>query len=132
MANTFLLKIITPNHEVYSGEVEKLLLKNADGEFMILANHGDLIASTIPTIIKFKDVKEKENEIFLSTSIVNVTGKEVTICSDAAEFAKDIDTERATRAKERAEERLKEPDKYDKERTQLALLRAIERLRLKK
>ena len=40
MANTFLLKIITPDHEVYNGEVEKVFLKNADGDFEVLANHA--------------------------------------------------------------------------------------------
>ena len=39
MANTFLLKIITPSHEVFNGEVQKVFLRNSDGSFEILANH---------------------------------------------------------------------------------------------
>ncbi|AGX41539.1 ATP synthase F1 subunit epsilon [Clostridium saccharobutylicum] len=132
MANTFLLKIITPGHDVYNGEVEELILKNADGLVTILANHAKLITSTVPSIVKFKDAQGNVNDLFISTAIVNVSDNEVTISSDAAEFAKDIDFERAEEARGRAEGRLKDIDKYDKKRAQLALIRATERLRLKK
>ena len=86
MANTFLLKIITPGHDVYNGEVEELILKNADGLVTILANHAKLITSTVPSIVKFKDAQGNVNDIFISTAIVNVSDNEVTISSDAAEF----------------------------------------------
>ena len=43
MANTFLLTVTTPNREVYNGEVEKVFLKNAEGDFEVLANHENMI-----------------------------------------------------------------------------------------
>ena len=33
MANSFLLKIVTPSHDVYEGMVQRVFLKNSDGEF---------------------------------------------------------------------------------------------------
>lgn len=132
MASTFLLKIITPDHEAYSGEVEKVFLKSADGDFEILANHEKMIASTIPCIAKFKDSKGIEDELFISTSIVHITRNEMTICSDAAEFERYIDEERAEQAMIRADKRLKEANKYNKSRAELALLRAKQRLILKR
>lgn len=131
MANTFLLKIITPSHEVYNGEVEKLFLTNADGQLAILANHGNLITSTVPSVVRFQDAKGSTNELFVSTSIVEVTDNKATVCSDAAEFKEEIDFERAEEAKSRAERRLSSSEKYDKNRAKLALIRATERLRLK-
>ncbi len=132
MASTFLLKIITPNREVYNGEVEKVFLKSADGDFEILANHENMITSTIPCIAKFKDSKEIQDELFISTSIVHIIENEMTICSDAAEFEEDIDEERAIQSKIRAENRLKNSDNHDRERIQSALLRAKQRLKLKR
>lgn len=132
MASTFLLKIITPGHEVYNGEVEKVFLKNADGDFEVLANHENMIASTIPCIAKFKDSQGIEDELFISTSIVHVTENQMTICSDAAEFEVDIDEARAEQAKIRAENRIKNADGHNRQRIQSALLRAKERLKLKK
>ena len=132
MASTFLLKIITPNREVYNGEVEKVFLKNADGNFEILANHGDMITSSVPCIAKFKDSKGIDEELFISTSIVHITKNEMTICSDAAEFEEDIDQARAIQAKVRAEKRLEKADPNNKDRAESALLRAKQRLKLKK
>jgi F-type H+-transporting ATPase subunit epsilon len=132
MANTFLLKIITPNHEVYNDEVEKVFLKSADGGFEVLANHENMIASTIPCVVKFKDSKGIDDELFVSTSIVHIIGDVMTICSDAAEFEADIDEERAEQAMIRAKKRLEEAHKYNIDRAESAFLRAKQRLILKK
>jgi F-type H+-transporting ATPase subunit epsilon len=132
MANTFLLKIITPGHDVYNGEVEKITLKSVDGEFQILAHHQNMLASTVPCIATFKDAKGNDEELFISKSIVQINNNEVTISSDAAEFEEDIDEARAEEALSRAENRLKESGVYNKQRAESALLRAKERLKLKK
>ena len=132
MASTFLLKIITPDHEVYNGEVEKVFLKNTDGSFEILANHENMIVSTIPCIAKFKDSKGIEDELFISTSIVEIAENKMTICSDAAEFEVDIDKKRAEEAMIRAKKRLEEAGKFNKDRAESAFLRAKQRLILKK
>lgn len=132
MANTFLLKIVTPSHDVYNGDIQKLFLKNSEGELEILANHENMIMSTVPYVSSFIDSNGDKKELFISTSIVKVSKNEVVICSDAAEFAEDIDFERAEAAKKRAEERLKSPDIYDRELDKLSYLRAVERLKLKK
>ena len=132
MANTFLLTVTTPNREVYNGEVEKVFLKNAEGDFEVLANHENMITSTIPCIAKFKDSKGNEEELFVSTSIVHINENKMIICSDAAEFEEDIDEERAEEAMARAKRRLEQTDKYNKDRAEVALLRAKQRLILKK
>lgn len=132
MANTFLLKIITPSHEVFNGEVQKVFLRNNDGSFEILANHESMITNVVPSIMKFTDKDGNENKLFISTAIVNINNNELVICSDAAEFESEIDEERAVKALERAERRLKEPEKYNKERAEMALIRAKERIALKR
>jgi F-type H+-transporting ATPase subunit epsilon len=132
MASTFLLKIITPAHEVYTTEVEKVFLKNVDGDFEVLASHENMISSTVPCIAKIKDSKGVEDQLFISTSIVHITANEMTICSDAAEFEEDIDEKRAEESMKRAKKRLEKADRYSKERAESALIRATQRLVLKK
>ena len=132
MANTFLLTVTTPSHEVYNGEVEKVFLKNTDGDFEVLANHENMIASTVPCIAKFKDAKGVDDELFISASIVHISENKMTICSDAAEFEEDIDEERAQEAMQRAKKRLEAADKFNKFRAESALHRATQRLKLKK
>jgi len=132
MANTFLLTVTTPSRDVYSGEVEKVFLKSAEGNFEVLANHENMIASTVPCIARFIDAKGAEDELFISVSIVHVSENKMTICSDAAEFEADIDEQRANEAMQRAKKRLEEADKYNKDRAESALFRATQRLKLKK
>ncbi|MBE6071229.1 MAG: ATP synthase F1 subunit epsilon [Clostridium butyricum] len=132
MGKTFALKIVTPSHDVYNGNIEKLFLKNTSGELEVLANHEDMITSTVPYIMKFLDSDGEEQRLFVSSAIVYVYQGNVTICTDAAEFPEDIDFERAEKAKSRAEERLQNAEEYDKQRYTLSLARAIERLKLKK
>lgn len=132
MANTFLLTVTTPSRDVYTGEVEKVFLKNVDGGFEVLANHENMIASTIPCIARFRDAKGVEDELFISTSIVYINENKMTICSDAAEFEEDIDIERAEEAMQRAKKRLSETDRYNRDRAESALLRATQRLKLKR
>ncbi|WP_160687236.1 ATP synthase F1 subunit epsilon [Clostridium sp. C2-6-12] len=132
MANTFLLTVTTPSHEVYTGEVEKVFLKNIDGDFEVLANHENMIASTIPCIARFKDAQGAEDELFISTSIVYINENKMTICSDAAEFEEDIDIQRAEESMQRAKKRLSEAERYNRERAESALLRATQRIKLKK
>jgi len=132
MANTFLLTVTTPSRDVYSGEVEKVFLKSAEGDFEVLANHENMIASTVPCVARFKDAKGIDDELFISTSIVYISDNKMTICSDAAEFEEDIDEQRAEEAMQRAKKRLEEADKFNKDRAESALLRAKQRLILKK
>lgn len=132
MANTFLLRIITPGREVYNGEVEKIILRSADGEFQVLANHQNIIVSTIPCIARFKDSKGNDGELFISKSLVQINNNEMVISSDAAEFEEDVDVARAEEAMRRAENRLKDPEIYNKGRAEAALFRAKQRLILKK
>ena len=132
MANTFLLKIITPNREAYSDQIEKVLLRTEDGEFEVLANHGKLISSTIPCIARFKDANGNDHELFISKALVQVGDNQMVISSDAAEYEEDIDEARAEEALRRAEDRLKNPERYNKGRAEAALYRAKTRLLLKK
>lgn len=132
MANTFLLKIITPGREIYNEEIEKIILRSADGEFQVLANHQNTIASTIPCIARFKDTKGNNEELFISKSLVQINNNEVIISSDAAEFEEDVDVARAEEAMRRAKNRLSDPERYNKGRAEAALLRAKQRILLKK
>jgi len=132
MEKVFSLQIVTPDHTVFEGKVQKIFLKNVDGNFEIMAHHEKIVTSTIPAITKFVDENGNEKELFLSSSIVQVVEDKVTICADAAEFPEDIDFKRANESKKRSIEKLKNADRFEKEIIKRSLLRAEERLKLQK
>ena len=73
--------------------------------------------------------RKKEEQIIIDNNIV-ITVVAITILAEAAELAPEIDVERAKRAKERAEKRLKQLSSEDKEfySSMGALERAMNRL----
>ena len=73
----------------------------------------------------------REESLAISKGFVETHKDKITVIVQTAELDKDIDVERAKRAKQRAEERLqKKEDSLDVRRAQLALARALARLKV--
>lgn len=132
MAKTFKIKILTLGNIIMDNEVEKLFISSDYGKVELLANHAPSIFSTIPSITTIIDAEGEKHSLFTSKGIINVKNNIVTFCCDSAEYKNDIDLERAQRAKERAEKRIKDHEKYDVNRAKDALKRAEVRIELSK
>ncbi|MPQ42542.1 ATP synthase delta/epsilon chain alpha-helix domain-containing protein [Clostridium tarantellae] len=127
----FKLIIKTPEKEFYNGDIIRFSCQNKLGKFQILANYEPFITSTIPSISVIHDSQGKEFKLATFNGIMKVRDNEAIFCVDVAEWPEDIDLERAQKAKERAESRLKDRKNIDVERAKLALIRAMTRLDLK-
>jgi len=130
MAETFRLKIIAPTGVFYDGIAERIVIRGTEGEFAILANHIPFTTSIAVGTFNMIIGDRKMRSGTLLGGIATIYPKETIILTDAAEWLEDIDIERAKRAKERAEQRLKD-DKYDAVRAQAALERALARIHSK-
>ena len=126
---TIKVNVVTPNGPVYESDVEMVSTKALSGELGILPGHIPLVAPLEISAVRLK--KEGKTEmIAVSGGFLEVRPDQVTILAQAAELASDIDVERALKAKERADLRLREQHREDLDfkRAQLALQRAINRL----
>ncbi|MGV3024455.1 ATP synthase F1 subunit epsilon [Clostridium thermobutyricum] len=125
--DSYELEIITPYKKAFCENIKMITLKNGSGEFTILKEFKNFICSLLPGVIKI----EKENgeilELFLSEGILAVKNDKVIICTSSVELKEEINLEKAKKAKERAEKRLKEKEVNDI-RAILSLKRAIERI----
>ncbi|WP_291569451.1 F0F1 ATP synthase subunit epsilon [Clostridium sp. UBA4548] len=131
MENKFHLTIITPDRELFIGEVVSLNCEGSEGHFGILPNHAPMIATLVPTVTTFQDVSGKQHTAFTSDGVFKVNNNKAVLLCNSAEWPEEIDKKRAEKAKERAESRMKEKDKnLDSTRVQLALLRSLARLKL--
>ena len=52
MANTFEVEVLTPEGEVFNGEVRQVSTRSEGGELGILANHAPLLAALRPTELR--------------------------------------------------------------------------------
>lgn len=130
MAGNFKLSIITPEKQFYNGDVVEIITENEFGKLGILPNHMPMITSLKPAVTTFKDNSGKTLNAFTSTGILKVSNNEVKILCEACDWPEDIDIERAEEAKKRAEERLMNKSQVDTERAEIALQRALLRIKV--
>ena len=107
MANTLRLEIVTPEAQSYSEDVEMVTLPAVEGEMGIYPQHVPLLTQLVPGEIA---VRKDGREYFLAIGdgFVEVTPDRVSVLSDMAIRAENIDEARAEEARKRAEARLAE------------------------
>lgn len=124
-------RIVTP-HGVYKEmETPIINIETDEGQRGILPNHMPLV--TMLKIGKMEtEEKGKRQEYAVAGGLFYFRENLAEILTDAIENKDEIDAERAARAKERAEQRLKSDDpNFDLQRARIALQKAINRMNVK-
>ena len=132
MPPTFQLEIVTPEKTVYSGDVESVQAPGTEGGFGVLAGHHPMLAALAIGQMVFSEQEQGPQSVAISGGFAEVQRDRVTVLAETAEFAQEIDVTRAEVARDRARERLarKRDRQIDEARARLALVRAINRLRI--
>ncbi|MFC7391853.1 F0F1 ATP synthase subunit epsilon [Scopulibacillus cellulosilyticus] len=127
--NTIQTDIVTPDGKVFEGEVHMVSARATTGELGVLPNHMPLVAPLEISTVRLKSYGETVY-VAVSGGFIEVRPDHVTILAEAAELRKDIDVERAKKAKENAESELSRLEKGTKEYEEvlLSLKRAENRL----
>lgn len=107
MAKTLKLQIVTPEGIAFSEDVEMVGLRAVEGQIGILPNHVRLMTQMLPGEMM---VRRDGHDEFLAVGegLVEVTGDHVSIATDMAIAAANIDETKAEEARQRAEARLSE------------------------
>ena len=124
------LVIVTPERSVVHEQVDELEIPGAEGYFGVLPGHAPLFSE-----LKVGEVGYRKGNAwsFLAVAwgFVEVQSNQVRMLAETAERAQEIDIDRATRAKKRAEERIaKGGDEVDYRRALVALERALIRIQV--
>lgn len=126
------VELITPERLALSENVDFIAAPAANGEVGILPHHAPLLAQLTNGVLRL--VAGGSTQYFaVSGGFLEVqTGSRVSIFAETAEFAEDIDIERARLAAERAKEKIHETDLTGKElaAVEAALTRALLRLKV--
>jgi F-type H+-transporting ATPase subunit epsilon len=96
------LEIVTPERRVFDETVDSVTVPTATGEVGILPNHAPLISSLKPGILSYsnKGVSEK---MVVSGGFVEVSTNTVSVLTDVAERAQEIDVEAARSERDEAQ-----------------------------
>ncbi|MBU6409636.1 MAG: F0F1 ATP synthase subunit epsilon [Verrucomicrobia bacterium] len=105
MPETLKLEIVTPSAKIFDDDVEMVTLTGISGEMGILPRHMPLMTQLVAGEI---NVRKANDNIFLAVGdgFVQVTGDRVSILTDMAIRAENIDEAAAEEARHRAEARL--------------------------
>lgn len=132
MAATLKLEIVTPEAKIFSDDVEMVTLTGTEGEMGILPQHMPLMTQLVAGEI----IARKNNEnLFLAVGdgFVQVTGDRVSILTDMAIKADDIDEAKAEEARRLAEARLAQKiTEEEAAHLQAALVHATTQLKVKR
>src|SRR5450759_1576806 len=132
MADTFQLEIVTPAKLMVKDAAEEVQIPGLSGYLGILPGHAPLITELAVGVITYK-TSAATHTLSVAWGFAEVLPDKVTILAETAERPPEIDVERAQKAKERAEQRLKSSDpQVDYTRAEGALQRAETRLNVAK
>lgn len=138
MAMTIHVDIVSAEAEIFSGLAEMVFAPAVMGEVGILPSHAPLVTTLKPGEVRVRHPGGEEESFYVSGGMLEVQPHVVTVLSDTALRAHDLDEAAALEAKERAERALKDRQadideaKARAEFAQAAAqLQAIQRLRKK-
>ena len=131
MAMTMHLDIVSAENEIFSGVAEVVVAPAIMGEVGIHARHTPMLTPLKPGEVKITKVGGEEEFIYVSGGMMEVQPSIVTILSDTAVRAHDLDEAAAIEAKQAAEEAIanREGD-MDIAEAQSKLLEAVAQLQM--
>jgi len=133
MAKTIELKIVTPEKVLLKEEVTSVSFPTTEGEITILPGHIPIIAAIKPGEVRLSK-EGKEQYFSITKGVIEVDGQSITLLTDAAEHAEEINEKRAEEARAKAKE-LMAQERQDEEGYAEAvaqLERAMSRIKIAK
>ena len=105
---TMQVEVVSAEAEVFSGPATMVIATAISGELGIYPDHTPLITNLKTGDVRVQTEDGEEQVIYVSGGILEVTPKKVTVLSDTAIRAADIDEAAAIDAQKKAEQALKD------------------------
>lgn len=126
--NIFKVEIITPDRIFFTGDADFIEFTAESGELGVYKNHIPMTTVLAPGLVTIHNGDEKKVAA-VHSGFAEILGEKVTLLAELAEWPDEIDVDRATAAKERAEERLASHDsEVDIARAEIALKKSLIRI----
>ena len=102
------VEVVSAEKEIFSGEATMLIATAEGGELGIYPQHTPLLTNLKPGDVRVQTADGEEQVIYVSGGILEVTPKKITVLSDTAVRADDLDEAAALEAQKKAEQALKD------------------------
>jgi F-type H+-transporting ATPase subunit epsilon len=101
VAQTFLLRLLTPYKSLLEDQVEAVIVPGENGQFGVLPRHTKYVTTLVPGVLRYV-MGGQTNILAISGGFAEVYPDGVTVLADSMETPGEIDAKRAQESKERA------------------------------
>ncbi|THU05208.1 F0F1 ATP synthase subunit epsilon [Lampropedia puyangensis] len=105
--STIHVDVVSAEESIFSGEAKFVALPGESGELGILPRHVPLITRIKPGSVRIELPDGKEEFVFVAGGILEVQPDRVTVLSDTAVRGADLDEEKLNKAKQAAEDSMR-------------------------
>ncbi len=134
--STIQVEIVSAEEQIWSGKGTMVFAPGVMGELGIAPRHTPLITQLKPGDVRVQTEDGKEEFFFISGGLLEIQPDVVTVLSDTAIRANDLDEAKAIESKKRAEDAMKDQSSemdYARAKAELAQiaaqLRSIEKIK---
>ena len=106
MATTIHCDIVSAEAEIFSGDATMVVVPGEEGDLGIAPRHAPLLTRLRAGEVRVQQEDGQEAHFFISGGLLEVQPHVVTVLSDTAQRASDLDEAAALKAKEEAERAL--------------------------
>ena len=102
------VEVVSPERVLFSGEARQVITRTLEGgEIAFLPGHTTFLGALVENHTRIYMTDGKVQDVAVHGGFVDVAPDHVTILSDSAELAENIDISRARAAQERAQEAMR-------------------------
>ncbi len=99
------VELVSPERLLYEGESSEVLARTVEGEIGFLPGHIPFVGMLLPGVVQVH-TDGGIQRIAVHSGFIELANDQLTLLSDVAELAEDIDVDRARAALERADQAL--------------------------
>jgi F-type H+-transporting ATPase subunit epsilon len=97
------VEVVSPERILWSGEAEMVVARTSEGDIAFLTGHAPFIGALGIGAVTVEETGGRQTKIAVHGGFVEVSNNRVTLLSDVAELATDIDRARAQVARDAAD-----------------------------
>ncbi len=128
MADKLNFALVSPEREVFHGEVDHVVVPGSEGEFGVSPNHAPVMSMIKPGALKVID-DGVERRIFVNGGFADVTPEGLTVLAEEAVDLGDVDPAHLEQQLKNAQEDLRDANTDEKRAAAQTVLSRLETMR---
>lgn len=128
MADKLTFALVSPEREVFHGEVDHVVVPGSEGEFGVSPNHAPVMSVIKPGALKVIN-EGAERRIFVNGGFADVTPEGLTVLAEEAVDLADVDPAQLDQQLKNAQEDVRDANSDEKRAAAQAALSRLETMR---